>query len=111
MEYFFFFFILQQQPSSLHYGIFNNNLDATMVLGSFGATAVLVYGYPGAPFSQPKNVIFGHFISAACGIGAHIFLTPLLGGSPLLAAPVAGEFFDMILLLLCWTPPCTMKYI
>ena len=33
--------------------------DATIILGSFGATAVLLYGAPAVPFSQPRNVIGG----------------------------------------------------
>jgi HPP family len=28
-----------------------------LVLGSFGATCVLVFGYPESPFSQPRSVI------------------------------------------------------
>lgn len=46
-----------------------------LVLGSFGATCVLVFGFPESPFSQPRNVIFGHFLSSLTGL---IFLT-LLG--------------------------------
>lgn len=47
---------------------FHNNFpelsDYTFLLGSFGATSVLVYGFPNAPFSQPKNVIGGNLISS-----------------------------------------------
>lgn len=34
----------------------------------FGASAVLVFAAPAAPFSQPRNVIGGHLISALVGI-------------------------------------------
>ena len=34
----------------------------------FGATAVLVFAAPAAPFSQPRNFFGGHLISAASGI-------------------------------------------
>lgn len=34
----------------------------------FGASAVLVFGAPAAPFSQPRNVIGGHVISALIGV-------------------------------------------
>lgn len=34
----------------------------------FGASAVLAFGAPGAPFSQPRNIAGGHFISAVTGI-------------------------------------------
>jgi CBS-domain-containing membrane protein len=34
----------------------------------FGATAVLVFAAPAAPFSQPRNVIGGHLISGLVGV-------------------------------------------
>jgi len=43
-----------------------------LVLGSFGATCVLVFGYPDVPFSQPRNIVFGHVLSSLIGL---IFLT------------------------------------
>ena len=43
-------------------------LSAMLVLGSFGASCVLVFGYPDAPFSQPRNVIVGHVLSSAIGL-------------------------------------------
>lgn len=38
------------------------------LIGSFGASAVLVYGMPRAEFSQPRNVIGGHVVSALVGV-------------------------------------------
>ncbi len=38
------------------------------VVASFGASAVLIYGVPDAPLSQPRNVIFGHSFSAVAGV-------------------------------------------
>ncbi|MDD3603305.1 MAG: HPP family protein [Sulfurovum sp.] len=38
--------------------------ESIFLLGSFGASAVLIYGAPEAPFSQPRNLIGGHMISA-----------------------------------------------
>ncbi len=49
-------------------------LHVPLVLGSFGATCVLVFGFPRAPFSQPRNVIGGHFLSSSIGL---VFLTVL----------------------------------
>jgi CBS-domain-containing membrane protein len=43
-------------------------LDLTLLLGSFGASCVLLFGYPEVPFAQPANVVLGHFISAAVGL-------------------------------------------
>jgi CBS-domain-containing membrane protein len=39
-----------------------------LMLGSFGATAVLVFGAPRSPLSQPRNVVLGHVISALIGV-------------------------------------------
>ncbi len=39
-----------------------------LLLGSFGASCVLVFGFPDVPFSQPRNVVLGHCISSAIGL-------------------------------------------
>jgi len=38
------------------------------LLASFGSSMVLLYGYPESPFAQPKNVFFGHLLTAVVGI-------------------------------------------
>nr|WP_051498679.1 HPP family protein [Moorella thermoacetica] len=40
---------------------------------SFGASAVLIYGVPDVPLAQPRNVVGGHIISAATGISIYYF--------------------------------------
>lgn len=37
-------------------------------IGSFGATAVIVFGAPKSDFAKARNVIGGHFISALLGV-------------------------------------------
>lgn len=37
------------------------------MIGSFGASAVLIFGAPRSPLAQPRNLIGGHLISAICG--------------------------------------------
>ena len=44
--------------------------DNLFLIGSFGATAVLIYGAPMAELSQPRNLIGGHVISAITGVFA-----------------------------------------
>lgn len=39
-----------------------------ILIASFGATAVLIYGAPKSPFAKPRNVFFGHLISAIIGV-------------------------------------------
>lgn len=43
-------------------------LSAVLILGSFGASCVLIFGYPDVPFSQPRNVIIGHVLSSLVGV-------------------------------------------
>ncbi len=59
--------------------------DRVMLIGSFGASAVLVYGAVRSPLAQPRNLVGGHVISAAIGVAAH----QLLGAAPWLAAAAA----------------------
>ena len=49
-----------------------------LVIGSFGASAVLLFAAPGAPFSQPRNLIGGHVISAIAGVACYRYLPDLL---------------------------------
>jgi len=55
------------------------------LIGSFGASAVLAYGAPQAPFSQPRNIIGGHCISAIVGVSVYL----LLGDAGIFACPLA----------------------
>lgn len=42
--------------------------DLTLVIGSFGASAVLVFGAIESTLAQPRNLIGGHMISAIVGV-------------------------------------------
>ncbi|AYN04833.1 MULTISPECIES: HPP family protein [unclassified Flavobacterium] len=42
--------------------------DLVYLIGSFGASSVLVYGEVRSPFSQPRNLVGGHVISAFIGV-------------------------------------------
>lgn len=59
--------------------------DLVMIIGSFGASAVLVYGAIRSPLAQPRNLIGGHVLSAIIGVAAY----KLLAGQLWLAAPIA----------------------
>jgi len=45
-----------------------------LLVPSFGATAVLIYGAVNSPFAQPRNVIGGHLVSAATGVLVYQFM-------------------------------------
>ncbi|HPQ94257.1 MAG: HPP family protein [Thiothrix sp.] len=63
--------------------------DQLFLIGSFGATAVLLYGSPAAPFSQPGHVLGGHFLSALVGITVYRLLPDPLWLSAALAVSLA----------------------
>lgn len=43
-------------------------VDNLFLIGSFGASAVLIYGVTNSPLAQPRNLIGGHVISAIVGV-------------------------------------------
>lgn len=49
-------------------GFLTQATNLPLVLGSFGASCVLLFGFPKSPFSQPRNVIGGHVISTLIGL-------------------------------------------
>jgi len=51
----------------INYNIFKGT-DLVMIIGSFGASAVLIYGAIRSPLAQPRNLIGGHIISAIVGV-------------------------------------------
>jgi CBS-domain-containing membrane protein len=60
--------------------------DLVMIIGSFGASAVLIYGAIKSPLAQPRNFVGGHVISAIIGVASYqIFYTHMW-----LAASVAA---------------------
>lgn len=89
--------------------------------GSFGSSMVLLFGFPDSPFAQPKNVFFGHFITALVGVifvnyiplpiyiniafavGAGVFLMILLdvvhppaGGNPIIVI-IGSASYDYLI--------------
>jgi CBS-domain-containing membrane protein len=69
-------------------------LEQALLLGSFGASCVLVFGAPDVPFSQPRNVVAGHFISTLLGLVAvevfgHHWWAPAIGVAGAIAAMMA----------------------
>lgn len=42
--------------------------DVIYLIGSFGASSVLVYGVIQSPLAQPRNLIGGHLVSAIIGV-------------------------------------------
>jgi len=57
----------------VNYNIFKGT-DLVMIIGSFGASAVLIYAAIRSPLAQPRNLIGGHVISAIIGVTAYNLL-------------------------------------
>jgi len=45
--------------------------DAPLLIGSFGASSVLIYGVINSPLAQPRNLVGGHMLSAFIGVSVH----------------------------------------
>jgi len=54
----------------LNYNLFSDT-DLVFIIGSFGASAVLIYGAVKSPLAQPRNLIGGHIVSALIGVLAY----------------------------------------
>ena len=48
-----------------------SNADNVLLIGSFGASSVLIYGVINSPLAQPRNLIGGHVICALIGVTVH----------------------------------------
>ena len=91
------------------------------IAGSFGSSMVLLFGFPESPFAQPKNVFFGHLLTALVGVvfvnyiplpiymniaiavGAGVFLMILLnvvhppaGGNPIMVI-IGSASYDYLI--------------
>ena len=71
------------------------------LLASFGSSMVLLYGYPESPFAQPKNVFFGHLLTALVGMFfLHFVPLPIF-----IIIPLAVGFGVGLMILLNVTHP------
>ena len=76
--------------------LLNGNLltpeDNLLLIGSLGASAVLVYGAPRSPLAQPRNLVGGHLLSATVGVLCYLLLSPWLWlAAPLAVAVIEGD--------------------
>jgi CBS domain-containing membrane protein len=54
---------------------FLNVSDNLFLIGSFGASAVLIYGVINSPLAQPRNLIGGHLLCALVGVTVGYFIS------------------------------------
>jgi CBS-domain-containing membrane protein len=75
--------------------------DTLLIMAPFGASAVLVFGLPDSPLAQPKNVVFGHLLTAAIGV----FFVQYIGTSPFSLAIATGLGVSAMMLTKTTHPP------
>ncbi len=61
------------------------NYENLFLIGSFGASSVLVYGQIQSPMAQPRNLIGGHLVCAITGVTIYRMLPDIIW----LTAPLA----------------------
>ncbi len=69
--------------------------DQVMMIGSFGASAVLVYGAIRSPLAQPRNLLGGHMLSALVGVLCWKFLGEIPWLAQALAVSTAIAFMHL----------------
>jgi CBS-domain-containing membrane protein len=69
--------------------------DLTLLIGSFGASAVLVYAAIKSPLAQPRNLIGGHIIAGIIGVACY----KMFGATPWLAGAFAASLAIVAMLL------------
>lgn len=75
--------------------------EFAMLMAPFGATAVIIFGLPTSPLAQPRNVVFGHLITAFIGI----FFTQFIGVTAFTLALATGLAVSAMLLTKMTHPP------
>lgn len=68
--------------------------DSTLLIGSFGASAVLVYGAIRSPLAQPRNLVGGHILSALVGVACY----QALGNTIWIASALAVSLAIVVML-------------
>lgn len=62
--------------------------ENVFLIGSFGASSVLIYGAIQSPLAQPRNLVGGHVLSALVGVTVYQIVPDILW----LSAPLAVAF-------------------
>ncbi|MDX2174741.1 MAG: HPP family protein [Bacteroidota bacterium] len=77
---------------SSKYFVLNDNL---FLIGSFGASSVLIYGSINSPLAQPRNLIGGHIVSAIIGVTVHKLIPNEIWLSSALAVALSIVFMQI----------------
>jgi len=69
--------------------------DNVMLIGSFGATSVLIFGIIQSPLAQPRNLVGGHLLSAVIGVTVSKYVPDILWITAPLAVSLAIVIMQM----------------
>jgi len=67
-------------------GVLGQDTNLVLLIAPFGASSVLLFALPESPVAQPRNLVFGHLLSATVGLvtlwllGAGVWQTGLAVG-------------------------------
>ncbi len=66
--------------------------DLSLIIGSFGASAVLVYSAIKSPLAQPRNLVGGHVLSGLVGVACYQFFGSTIWLAAAMAVSIAIVF-------------------
>lgn len=69
--------------------------ELTLLIGSFGASAVLVYGAIKSPLAQPRNLLGGHILAGLIGVACY----KVFGATPWMAGALGSSLAIVAMLL------------
>ncbi|AFK04836.1 HPP family protein [Emticicia oligotrophica DSM 17448] len=55
-----------------------SEIDSIFLIGSFGASSVLIFGAIQSPLAQPRNLVLGHVLSATIGVTVYKIMPNIL---------------------------------
>ncbi|MFM8604028.1 MAG: HPP family protein [Cyanobium sp.] len=82
-------------------GLISSWSHYALVAAPFGASTVLLFGYPASPLAQPRNIVLGNTVAAVVGVGC----VAVLGDSPLAMGLAVGLAVALGQMLRCLHPP------
>jgi CBS-domain-containing membrane protein len=72
-----------------------SDIENIFLIGSFGASSVLIYGAIKSPLAQPRNLVGGHLISAIVGVTVYKLIPDPIWISAPLAVALAVIFMQI----------------
>lgn len=87
--------------AGIHFSVSARAAGLELLIGSFAATAVLVYAAPNSPLAQPRNVICGHLVGAVIGVAARLIIADSGRAGAVPAAAAVAVALSVWVMALC----------